>query len=195
MHLVGWKKVSKSKSQGGLGVRSISDMNVSFLLKWWWRYGVENKALWKAVICSIYGKEGGGWWPMRRVEGRISPIWQGILSIAQDNPLLIEFYLENTKVKKENGERIKFWIDKWCNNRVLREEFPRLFELSVDKGGSVMQYRQQGEGSGQWSLRFRRQLRVWKEEEVRRLRDWLNDGYVENGNLVDCLHWGVNSSG
>lgn len=27
------------------------------------------------------------------------------------------------------------------------------------------------------------------------MRDWLNDGNVENGNLVDCLHWGVNSSG
>ncbi|XP_028098761.1 uncharacterized protein LOC114298400 [Camellia sinensis] len=182
VHLVGWKEVSKSKSQGGLGVKSISDMNANFLLKWWWRYGVEDDALWKSIVCSMYGKKGKGWWPARRVESRVSPIWQGI---AKDNPLMVEFYLENAKVSTRNGERIKFWIDKWCNNRVLKEEFPRLFQLSVDKKASVMQYRQQRAGSGQWNLRFRRQLRAWEEEEVSRLRDWLNDGPVENDNLVD----------
>lgn len=60
VHLVRWQELIKPKKQGGLGVRSLSEMNVCLLLKWWWRYGVEDKALWRAVICSQYGRYSGG---------------------------------------------------------------------------------------------------------------------------------------
>lgn len=89
--MVRWQELTKPKNQGGLGVRSISEMNVGLLLKWWWRYGVKDKALWRAVICSKYGRYGGGWWPNIGEARNLSPIWQGILSIAKDNLRCLTF--------------------------------------------------------------------------------------------------------
>ncbi|XP_028093923.1 uncharacterized protein LOC114294021 [Camellia sinensis] len=52
VHMVKWKEVTKSKNQGGLGVRDLSEVNECLLLKWWWKYGSDDKALWKSVIYS-----------------------------------------------------------------------------------------------------------------------------------------------
>lgn len=56
VHLVKWEEVLKSKSQGGLGIRNLGVVNACLLLKWWWRFSSEDKALWKTVVCSKYGR-------------------------------------------------------------------------------------------------------------------------------------------
>lgn len=65
VHLVKWKYVVTSKKKGGLGIVNLREINNSLLIKWWWRYGVEEKALWRQVINSRYGVVGGGWIPNR----------------------------------------------------------------------------------------------------------------------------------
>lgn len=62
IHLVRWKEVL-NKNQGGLGIRDIRVTNECLLLKWWWRYALEDEALWKSVICAKYGVYGGQWFP------------------------------------------------------------------------------------------------------------------------------------
>ncbi|KAF5952992.1 hypothetical protein HYC85_010936 [Camellia sinensis] len=52
VHMVKWREVTKGKKQGGLGIRDLGVVNECLLLKWWWRYGSEDTALWKDVICS-----------------------------------------------------------------------------------------------------------------------------------------------
>lgn len=42
---------------------------------------------------------------------------------------------------------------------------------------------------------FRRQLRAWEEDEVKRLYVWLNEVPINSGHLDDCLRWELNSSG
>ena len=37
IHLVKWSIVSKTKSKGGLGIRSLLLLNNAFLCKWCWR--------------------------------------------------------------------------------------------------------------------------------------------------------------
>lgn len=62
--MVSWKKATKNENRGS-GVRKIREMNECLLVKWWWRYGVEDEALWKQVIICKYGSEGGTsyeWW-------------------------------------------------------------------------------------------------------------------------------------
>lgn len=59
IHLVKWNEVQLPKKQGGFGIRDIRLMNVCLLIKWWWRYAVEEEALWKSVICAKYGVSGG----------------------------------------------------------------------------------------------------------------------------------------
>lgn len=46
------------KDKGGLGIRRIKQMNVSLLLKWWWRFGKEKNALWRKSIAAKYKMEG-----------------------------------------------------------------------------------------------------------------------------------------
>lgn len=50
-----------SKDQGGLGIRRSRDTNEIMLLKWWWRYEVEDKSLWKKVIISMGLKGADGY--------------------------------------------------------------------------------------------------------------------------------------
>lgn len=63
VHLVKWKEVQLNKNQGGLGIRDLGVTNQCLLIKWWWRYAVQDEALWKFVICAKYGVSGGCWLP------------------------------------------------------------------------------------------------------------------------------------
>lgn len=50
-----WKSICQKKENGGLGVRDIRVVNVSFLAKWRWRLLVGDNALWKEVLVAKYG--------------------------------------------------------------------------------------------------------------------------------------------
>lgn len=52
---VKWRTVCQSKRNGGLGVRDIKLMNLSFQAKWKWRLINEEPALWREVLEDRYG--------------------------------------------------------------------------------------------------------------------------------------------
>lgn len=106
IHLVSWKEVCLSKIQGGLGVRNLREVNDCLLLKWWWRYGREENALWKQVLCSKYGGIGGRWSLLSVDLGLLSSLWQDVLLINSSNPALSEFFWNNIKTVVGNGRRI-----------------------------------------------------------------------------------------
>ncbi|GJW01465.1 RNA-directed DNA polymerase, eukaryota, reverse transcriptase zinc-binding domain protein [Tanacetum coccineum] len=54
-----WNKVISSPKQGGLGIGSLVVSNQALLAKWWWRFLIEDNALWCKVIRSIHGSQGG----------------------------------------------------------------------------------------------------------------------------------------
>ncbi|XP_028052395.1 uncharacterized protein LOC114256899 [Camellia sinensis] len=114
VHLVQWREVTKSKWQRGLGVRDVGEVNDGLLLKWWWRYGKEDKALWKSVLCSRYSRIGGGWMPPVSHTGGMSNIWQDIVKLPAVNQHLGDFYEDHFKVFVGNGKRILFWSNDWC---------------------------------------------------------------------------------
>lgn len=92
VHLVKWKEVSKPVDQRGLGVRRVNEVNACLLLKWWWRFGVESKALWRRVICSKYRVGKGNWWPSDTFNSRCSTIWKDIVIGIEQNSSLIVFF-------------------------------------------------------------------------------------------------------
>ncbi|XP_028066481.1 uncharacterized protein LOC114269378 [Camellia sinensis] len=125
MHLVKWKEITKSKSQGGLGVRDLGEVNECLLLKWWRR------------------------------------------------------------IKVGNGGRIRFWQDKWLNNRDLQVQFPRLYSLSTEKEETLQQISAKKNNLGLWQLKFRRQLFVWEIEELQILMDLLETSTLVTSDNVD----------
>lgn len=53
-HLLNWKKVYRSKSEGGLGVRSAPEMNKALLAKMGWRLFHDRESLWATIFRSKY---------------------------------------------------------------------------------------------------------------------------------------------
>ncbi|GJV24536.1 hypothetical protein Tco_1377231 [Tanacetum coccineum] len=56
---IAWDKVVSPRDQGGLNIGSLKVFNQAMLTIWWWRFLVEENALWRKVIVSIHGTCGG----------------------------------------------------------------------------------------------------------------------------------------
>ncbi|XP_028072978.1 uncharacterized protein LOC114275182 [Camellia sinensis] len=136
IHMVQWVVVTKNKKLGGLGVRRIKNLNQCLLLKWWWRFGVENQSLWKEVICAKYMLVDGRWLP--KLIGRGSKLWSDIIHVVLSNPELHQFYINNSQIVLRDERRVLLWRDKWVGNIRLMDEFHRLLLLSNDKNGVLL---------------------------------------------------------
>ncbi|RVW39006.1 putative ribonuclease H protein [Vitis vinifera] len=129
-HLVRWNLVCLEKRKGGLGVRNLSLMNNALSCKWNWRFANERDTLWRSVISLKYGVEEGGWCT-RDVLGRNGVgLWKAIRKKWGLFDGRVAFHLGN-------GQRVKFWKDKWCGDEPLCESFPSLFSISMSKNAWV----------------------------------------------------------
>ncbi|KAI3804400.1 hypothetical protein L1987_25906 [Smallanthus sonchifolius] len=54
IHWFKWETVTAPKDKGGLGLGTLEDLNLSLLVKWWWRYKVEEERMWRRVIDAIH---------------------------------------------------------------------------------------------------------------------------------------------
>lgn len=50
MHLMTWKKVSRGKAKGGLGIKSFHLLNKALLGKWIWRFAGTGKWVWRFAV-------------------------------------------------------------------------------------------------------------------------------------------------
>ena len=130
IHLVNWDRVCTPIDQGGLGVQDLISFNKVLLGKWLWRFGVEESKLCRCVFVVKYGVEGGGWRtkPIRRSHS--CSIWKGIMAGWDDFSTYINFDVGH-------GNRVRFWHDRWCGSRSLKEMFPLLYECSRDRDGLI----------------------------------------------------------
>lgn len=189
IHLVSWKEACLSKLQRKLGVKNLRKVNDFLLIKWWWRYGREENASWKQVLCSKYGGIGGRWSPFPVDSDVMSILWQDVLSMKFTNPALSELYFNDVKIVVGNGKRIQFWVDRWFNNQSLSEVFPRLFLLSTENGCSLLYFfHKKGEGRD-WKLALRRPLLAWEEEVVSKLNDLLYNAPTLNAEVEESCSW------
>ena len=68
-----------------------------------------------------------------------------------------------------NGQRVKFWEDKWCRDVPLYESFPSLFSMSMLKNAWVSEvWNPVGDGDG-WTTLFARAFNDWEIDLVERL--------------------------
>lgn len=136
--MVKWSEVTKGMDVGGLGIRRLRDVNLCLLAKWWWKFGALDNVLWKNVVCSKYHYASSKWSPLPEPQSRVSRVWADKLSVASVNPQLFNFFQSSLCIHIDNGRRNLFWRDRWFGNVCLKEMFPRLFLLSVEKEGTVL---------------------------------------------------------
>ncbi|GKD04019.1 RNA-directed DNA polymerase, eukaryota, reverse transcriptase zinc-binding domain protein [Tanacetum coccineum] len=131
---IGWKKVLAAKKHGGLGISSFFALNRALLFKWIWRFISDTQSLWAQVIRAIYRKE--GMLDRQSINSKSSP-WTEIIrevhSLSNKDIDLISF----AKRKVGNGENTSFWNQKWYADLPLKNLFPRIFALEIDKDISV----------------------------------------------------------
>ncbi|GJU88366.1 RNA-directed DNA polymerase, eukaryota, reverse transcriptase zinc-binding domain protein [Tanacetum coccineum] len=110
-------------------------MNWALLSKWWWRFRVENEALWVKVIKSVYGAGGG--LLDENISFRGNSVWGNIVKVGRDLGKIGINLASTVKWEVGDGKAILFWDDTWVGGRRLRDQFPRLYHLDVYKEVSI----------------------------------------------------------
>uniref|UniRef100_A0A2N9HCD7 Reverse transcriptase zinc-binding domain-containing protein n=1 Tax=Fagus sylvatica TaxID=28930 RepID=A0A2N9HCD7_FAGSY len=129
-HLVNWDVVCSPVNYGGLGVRKIAVFNKALLGKWLWRFGTEESKLWRRVIATKYGVNSGGWSTKSARGSHGCGLWRSINSGWVDFVAYVDFEVGI-------GDRIRFWIDRWCGERPLKDVFPDLYACASNRQATI----------------------------------------------------------
>ncbi|RVW15066.1 putative ribonuclease H protein [Vitis vinifera] len=187
-HLVNWSIVCLDKRSGGLGVKSLGAFNRALLGKWVWRFENERKVLWNQVIRGKYGEERGGWRSCESREAYGFGLWKAISKMGHQVNSFVGFVVGD-------GEKVKFWKDKWCETIPLSEAFPSLFALASNKEAWVNEvWTTEGEWGGSWNPCFNRPFNDWELEEMERLFCCL-EGKKVRGDEEDKVKWMASKNG
>uniref|UniRef100_A0A2N9FE83 CCHC-type domain-containing protein n=1 Tax=Fagus sylvatica TaxID=28930 RepID=A0A2N9FE83_FAGSY len=113
MHMVGWDKICRAKSLGGLGLYACKPRNVAMLAKLNWRLLQEKDALWARTILAKYSPNG-----VMEIDKRLnrcgSSTWRGIKKGH-------EVFRKGLRWVVRNGQGVSFWHDKWVGENPLRD--------------------------------------------------------------------------
>ena len=194
IHWVDWNSVCNLKINGGLGIGDVGTKNRALLNKWVWRYGEEPRAMWKAIIDSKYGGDQYDLIPSLRHQRRFSGLWKNITKImgSQDFPLngsspCIGYSLGD-------GNCIQFWKDEWIEDVVLKDAFPRIFALAVNKSGKVKEFGVWSNNVWHWEVSLRRRLFGWELQQWSNLLSTLKR-FVVYDSFKDFFVWKGSPSG
>ena len=187
--LVNWDRVCTPLNHGGLGIRDMVSFNKALLGKWMWRFGVEELKLWRRVLAVKYGVEGGGWRTKPIRGSHCCNLWKGIMAGWEDFSTYILFDVGQ-------GNRVRFWHDRWCGPRPLKVMFPLLYECSRDREAyiDVLFARRNAGDAREWSVRFGRDFNDWEVDEVASFFHHLHTKLPtrEDG---DRVHWALKTDG
>jgi len=86
------------------------------------------------------------------------------------------------------GRNTYFWLDNWVGGAPLRVQFPRFFDLVIDKGAIVREMSERGWAVDGGAWVWRRRLLTWEEELVVECAGLLAY-FVLQENTIDRWRW------
>lgn len=107
-HWIAWEDMCFPKDEGGLGFRSLHDVNLALFAKLWWKFRTSTSSLWCSYIGNKYCKR------LHHVVVRstgASHVWRKMLSIREEVEHEIWWQL-----KAGNSS---FWFDNWTKQGAL----------------------------------------------------------------------------
>lgn len=94
------------------------------------------------------------------------------------------------------GDAIKFWEDKWLkNDSTLKQNFKRLFNISLQQSCFINQVGSWVEGQWKWSLSWRRSLFVWETSLLDELMKELDAVNILKEGQKDNWMWEASDDG
>ncbi|KAF7845080.1 ribonuclease H [Senna tora] len=114
-HQIGWNKICIPKSLGGLGILSLSEMNLAFFYKLAWQLLTRNDSLWVKFIKGKYGVLDNRIFETRS-KPTYSSFWRDLIRILPDLRSQIAWEMGD-------GRRISFWEDRWVSNNVVLSQY------------------------------------------------------------------------
>ena len=112
-HLVSWKVVSGEIAQGGLGIRSMRQLNSAYLMKLGWRLQTEPDTIWARLIQEKYIR-GRDLFNLEKLSGSGSNAWRGIKE-------MLPVTHKGMGMAIGDGRYTKFWLHRWLDGKVLSE--------------------------------------------------------------------------
>lgn len=109
---VSWSAICKQKAEGGLGIRSLKEVNMVYGLKLIWRL-LSARSLWGSWIKENLLKK-KSFWEIKTSTQMGSWMWRKLLKLRG---IARNFY----KMEVGNGSSISFWHDHWSEKGVLIE--------------------------------------------------------------------------
>nr|GFB36977.1 RNA-directed DNA polymerase, eukaryota, reverse transcriptase zinc-binding domain protein [Tanacetum cinerariifolium] len=131
---VNWKIALASKEKGGIGISSLYALNRGLMFKWFWRFCTQDTSLWSRVINAIYGETGSVY---GNVNSGFKTCW---MNIVQEVNSLVGKGIDLRKFicfKLGNGEKARFWDDRWLDGESLKMRFPRVYAMKLCKDITV----------------------------------------------------------
>lgn len=125
--MMSWKKVTKSKKDGGLGLQPTKEKNTTLLAKLNWRMHHEKESLWAQVLTHKYinhRRSVGNQISIGRIKGW-STVWKGIRGGES-------LFKKGTKWIAGQESNLSSWYDKWLNKGTLRELIAGPFNIEEE---------------------------------------------------------------
>lgn len=107
-HPISWERICQSKKDGGLGLPSMRDLNLTCMMKVAWKLSNTLNALWQEVLRGKYNTGRDGFLKIDCKKAG-SNLWKGISSNW-------EVFGKNLQWRLRDGETVRFWEDYWILN-------------------------------------------------------------------------------
>ena len=141
------------------------------------------------MVSSLKGKIRGGRGRLKEGGRDNSVWWRMICGIRSGVGVGAENWFEdNVRRVVSEGSSTYFWLDNWVGGAPLRVQFPRLFDLIIDKEATVREMAERGWAIGGGAWVWRRRLLAWEEEIVVDCVGLLAD-FVLQEHTIDRWQW------
>lgn len=153
-----WEHLTKPKAQGGLGLGDLRKMNLAFLSKWKWRYSLPQSNEWKSIVQAKYGYCKKSLTLNNEVRGDMSQLWKKIINPFGKNEEWQKVFNEGLSIVVGDGKATKFWHDSWINGHSLKDVYPRIYALSLDKDNFISDLGRWVNDRWVWEINLRRKV-------------------------------------
>lgn len=83
--------------------------------------------MWRRLVASKYGEDHFDWKSRKPKGATGGSLWQGICKWNDD-------FFKHVGYKVNNGERVNFWHDVWCNREPFVNRFPDHYVIAGCNG-------------------------------------------------------------